>query len=529
MHTSRRQLLALSAAAAQSLWMPRSAWSQPRLPRNPFGLGVASGSATAEGVVLWTRLLSIDRAGPSPLPRTPITVRWELAHDDGFQKIVRQGQTEALPQLGHSVHVELDGLEPARWYHYRFLVGGAGTAWVSPSGRTRTLPAPDAVSTGLRLVYASCQRWEHGHYAAWTHAAAEAPDAIVFLGDYIYEYPGAVNAVRKHNDGWALTLDDYRRRYALYRSDPALQAAHQACPWFVVWDDHEVQNDYAGLSAGDAGPEVAEFAARRAAAYQAFYEHMPLRSSVLTRALEGLTQGADLRLHGHVSLGRLGSLTLLDTRQHKSPQACTRNGQRGASTVIPRRCKAWRDPDRSMLGQAQEAWLDRVMQRTPREAWNLFAQPTLFGQRNLRTAPDQMFSNDGWDGYEPARDRLLAGLQRHRVANPVMLGGDVHQNWVGHIKSDYDRPRSANVGVEFCGTAISSRSGGNSHTQQRLADNPHFVFADAELKGYGVVDLQARRLTTTLRVVDDVTRADSPASTLAQFVVHAGKPQIERL
>ncbi len=525
----RRQWLLTAASTGAGLWLPRSAWSQPQLAENPFTLGVASGSPTAQGVVLWTRLHSVNRFGQSRLPVQPITVRWELAQDAAFQRILRQGQAQALPELAHSVHVEVEELQPNRWYHYRFMVGGNGNAWESPVGRTRTLPTADTPQAHLRLVYASCQRWEHGHYAAWTHAVADEPDAVVFLGDYIYEYPGASQAVRTHSDGWTVTLDDYRRRYALHRSDAALRAAHQACPWWVIWDDHEVQNDYAGQHPGDGGPEVVDFAARRAAAYQAFYEHMPLRRSVLTRAVGGWSEAAELRIHGHTSLGRLGSLTLLDTRQYKSRQACTRDGAPGASTVTPSRCADWLDPARSLLGRTQEAWLDGVMARAPREGWNLLAQTTLFGARSFKSGPESMFWNDAWDGYTPARRRLTDSLQRHRLANPVMLGGDVHQNWVGQVLADYGKPRGAALGVEFCGTSITSRSGGNAQMDRRLADNPHFIFADGERKGYGLLDLRADRLETTLRVVDDVTRADSAASTLARFEVRAGRPHIERI
>jgi alkaline phosphatase D len=528
MDPHRRRILQLSAAAAQTLWIPRYARSQDRLTHDPFKLGVASGSPTAEGVVLWTRLLSDETVNAAGLAPAAITVHWEIADDDRFRRVVRQGQALALAELGHSIRVEVDGLEPNRWYHYRFSVG-SGTGWTSPTGRTRTLPGTDAEVTSLRLIYASCQRWEHGHYAAWRHAVNDKPDLIVFLGDYIYEYPSALRAVRSHALGWALTLDDYRQRYALYRSDLHLQAAHQACPWFLIWDDHEVQNDYAGVTPGDAGPEVTDFSARRAAAYQAFFEHMPLRSSVLARALGGLASGADLRLHGHVRLGRLGSLTWLDTRQHKSPQACTRNGQRGSSTVNPQRCDAWRDPARTLLGRAQEAWLDGVLQRTPRQGWNLLAQTTVFGQRNFRTTPEQLFSNDGWDGYPPARQRLLNSLQRHQVNNPVVLGGDVHQNWVGHIKQDYTDPRSAHLGVELCGTSISSRSGSNAALAQRLADNPHFVFADAERRGYGLLDVQTHQIQASLRAVVDVTRHDSDVETLARFAVESGQAHILRV
>ena len=170
--------------------------------------------------------------------------------------------------------MEVRGLEPDRWYFYRFAAGDAASA----TGRTRTFPAPDAMVARLRLAYASCQRWEHGYYSAYRHMRAEELDLVLFLGDYIYEYPNAGQAVRKPSGNWVLTLDDYRQRYALHKSDADLQAMHAACPWLVTWDDHEVQNDYAGVSPGYSGPPVVDFAARRAAAYQAFYEHMPCSS-----------------------------------------------------------------------------------------------------------------------------------------------------------------------------------------------------------------------------------------------------------
>jgi alkaline phosphatase D len=280
----RRHLLQLAAATATTLWLPRSAWSQPRLSGNPFTLGVASGSPTHDGVVLWTRLALSTLFG-SVLGKEPFTVRWEIAHDEAFQRTVQRGQVQAVVELAHAVHVEVQGLEPDRWYHYRFMVGGVGNDWVSPVGRTRTFPAPGADAARLRLGYASCQRWEHGYFSAHRHLAQEQLDAVMFLGDYIYEYPAAGNAVRLPSGGWVLTLDDYRQRYAQHKGEADLQAAHAACPWLVTWDDHEVQNDYAGLNEGENGPAVANFAARRAAAYQAFYEHMPLRASSRGRSV----------------------------------------------------------------------------------------------------------------------------------------------------------------------------------------------------------------------------------------------------
>ena len=240
----RRRLLQLAASAATGLWLPRAARSQPRLPANPFALGVASGSPSHDSVVLWTRLVApgiFESLGTGAIP-----VRWELAHDEQFSRIVQRGQSAALFELAHSVHVEVAGLEPDRWYFYRFIAGDA----VSPTGRTRTFPAPDAIVQQLRLGLASCQRWEHGYYSAYRHMRSENLDAVLFVGDYIYEYPIASNPVRVPTGGWVVTLDDYRRRYALHKSDTDLQAMHAACPWLQTWDDHEVQNDYAGLAPG---------------------------------------------------------------------------------------------------------------------------------------------------------------------------------------------------------------------------------------------------------------------------------------
>ncbi len=526
--TDRRGLLRLAATAAAGLWLPRSAWSQPRLGSNPFTLGVASGSPLPDGVVLWTRLLATGLFGGSNLPEAPITVRWELAQDEAFTRIAASGQAQALPELGHSAHVEVGGLDSARGYFYRFMLGGAGNDWVSPVGRTRTLPAADAAPASLRLAYASCQRWEHGHFSAWRHLVAERPDAVVFLGDYLYEYPGAANAVRPVSGSWTLTLADYRQRHALYKGDADLQAAHAACPWFVTWDDHEVQNDYADLTPGDSGPLVADFAARRAAAYQAYYEHMPLRASVLTRALAGLTSGAETRLYGQARFGQLATLRLLDARQYRSAQACNRDGAFGSRQLDPATCPAWLDPARSMLGAEQERWLAAGLARSAGEGgWNLLGQSTLFGPRDLQPGPGQRLWNDGWDGYAPARTRLVDALRQHRVANPVLLGGDMHENWVGHVLADYADAASPAIGVEFCGTSITARSGGNALTAERLAENRHFVYADAERKGYGIVDLSARQMKVSLRVVSDVTARDSGIETLASFAVQSGYARVE--
>lgn len=522
----RRELLQSLAMASAGLYLPGKSLGRERLAGNPFTLGIASGSPTHNSVVLWTRL-ALQKDDALRLRAAPVAVRWELAHDEGFTRIVQSGQAQAVAGLAHSVHVEVGGLEADRWYFYRFAVSDA----MSATGRTRTFPAPNAVVARLRLGYASCQFWEHGYYSAYRHMRNENLDLVMFLGDYIYESPSADPAVRLSNGGWALTLDDYRRRYALYKSDADLQSMHAACPWLVTWDDHDVQNDYAGRWPGNAGPSVANFAARRAAAYQAFYEHMPVRASVLTHAVAGLAGGAEMRIYRRVPYGRLASLYMLDARQYRDAQPCTPGGKAGSSRLDPATCASWKDPARSMLGARQEKWLNAEWGSVAAKAtgWNIVGQQSLFGQRDFRAGPGQAFWSDGWDGYTAARIRFTDSLRRYAVTNPVLLGGDVHENWVGHIKADYANAASAAVGVEFCGTSITSASEGNATIPESLGENPHFLFADAERKGYGVVEVTPRMLTTTLRVVNNVARADSGVQTLARFTVQVGRSVVEKV
>jgi alkaline phosphatase D len=540
----RRQFLQLAgfaAASAATLSLPRSVWSQTDSPRNfqsnPFALGVASGSPTHDSVVLWTRLVE------SSLDNRPVAVRWEVADDEAFSRIVQNGQHLAVADLGHSVHVELQNLQADRWYFYRFMVGDT----VSNVGRTRTFPKAGLSVEKLKIAYASCQRWEAGYFTAYKHMLAEKPDAVLFLGDYIYEYPGnPVSAVRipslTSTLGFVLTLDDYRNRYAQYKSDADLQAMHAACPWLMTWDDHEVQNDYAGLTAGDSGvadifSTPYDFAMRRAAAYQAYYENMPIRASTLTKSLAGLASGAEMRIFQRVDVGQLASFYMLDPRQYRDRQVCSKDGKLGASMVNPSKCVDWLDPKRTMLGAQQESWLSIELASAKQRGstWNVLAQSTLFGLRDNTPGDGQSFFNDGWDGYAAARARLTNTLQKNAVQNTVMLGGDVHENWVGYLKADYSQTAAAQaapaIGVEFCGTSITSSAGSSAveKTPERLAENPHFVFADAKRRGYGVVEFTSKQLTTSLRVVDNVRSKTTSVETLAQFAVPAGRSAIFKL
>ena len=232
--------------------------SSVRFGAYPFTLGVASGAPATDGVVLWTRLAPkpLEGGGMDPVP---VEVRWEVAADASFARIVRQGRATAHPATAHTVHVEVDGLEPAREYWYRFIAGGEA----SPVARTRTAPAPGHGDERLRMALASCQQYEQGWYVAHRHLAAEGVDLVAFVGDYIYESSWGRDFVRKYDAPEPYTLEAYRGRYAIHKGDPDLQLAHHAAPWIVTWDDHEVDNDYANDVARGPGAELPRAPRRR--------------------------------------------------------------------------------------------------------------------------------------------------------------------------------------------------------------------------------------------------------------------------
>ena len=524
---SQRRIFLLSAARLAALAAPGAALAASgALPAGagayPFTLGVASGSPLPHAVVIWTRIL-YDPLDAAAMPPLALPVRWEMAADQAFRRIAAKGVAQAKPALAHSVHVDVAGLEPGRWYWYRFMLGDA----VSPVGRTRTAPAADTLPARLKLAVASCQHWEFGAYAAHRHIAAAAPDLVAFLGDYIYEWgpyrlqhPAA--SQRSHE---SFSLADFRARYAQYKSDPDLQAAHLAAPWIVTWDDHEVANDYANerderLSAG--------FAQRRAAAYQAFYEHMPLRLGT-----PGRRGFADLRIYQRYDWGRLARFHVLDDRQYRNHQACPKTGMGGSNSVGPRDCPALRDGGRSMLGAEQQDWLEQGL-RTSRAKWNIIAQQTLMAQASqvaLARADGGRFWTDGWDGYPRARERLFDALQTSRAANPLVLSGDVHTFYAAELRRDPLRPVSARnplLASEFCGTSVTSSSRPQARTEQYVAMNPHIRYGRSDKRGFMLLDVTPQRTTTLFKGLDEVRDANSGVATLASFTVQDGKPGLLR-
>jgi alkaline phosphatase D len=510
---SRRQLLNIAwklgaAAIAQPLVASR-VLAQPMFRSYPFPLGVASGDPLPGGVVLWTRLAPEPLTGGG-MPMVNVEVAWEVARDRAFSAIATKGTAVARPELGHSVHVEVEGLEPARDYFYRFRCGGE----VSQTGRTRTAPAAGQPVDRLRFAVCGCNHYETGYFTPFRRIAAEQFDFVVHTGDYIYEgrdHGGrSETAVRQHLGSELYTLLDYRNRYAQYKLDADLRAAHASAPFIVTPDDHEVDNDYAGdVDENSTPPEV--FLLRRAAAYQAYYETMPLRQSAVP-------SGPSIRLYRRLRFGSLMDLTMLDTRQYRSDQVC------GGGTATG--CAAARDAGRSILGTAQEQWLYEQL-GSARATWTAIGQqvPT-FARDMLKANPKGRYSMDKWDGYAASRDRLYAKLRETKAPNPLLLSGDVHVHYGADLKADYDNPKSETVGVELTNTSLSSGGDGaevSGNWEAIRGDNPHIKYHSAR-RGYIACTATPQQLKAEFRVFDRITVPGAPERVGGTLVAEAGRP-----
>lgn len=473
---------------------------------DPFKLGVASGCPEPESVVLWTRLAPDPVHGGGMAP-APVEVKWELALDEAFHKIVKCGKAVAPPDYAHSVHVEATGLKPSSTYYYRFFAGDA----ISPVGQTRTAPAPGSFEP-FNFSFASCQMYEQGYFTAQRFMADEDLDLVVFLGDYIYEHSWGKNDVRKHEGDEVFSLEQYRNRYACYKTDTDLQLCHSRFPWIVTWDDHEVSNDYARDRAEDLEPN---FLTRRASAYQAFYEHMPMPPSMAPH------QGG-MRVYRAYDFGHMARFHVLDDRQYRDYQVGAKPG-RGGSNIIAD-CPERHDPKRTMLGFEQEKWLNESLKNS-RANWDIVVQQTLMAQGRF---PDGKFWTDGWDGYPEARKRLLEAVNRGSGHDTIVVGGDIHAWAIADLKLDFDDPKSPIVATEFCGTSISSQGSGKKETELWAANNPHIHYANSEARGYTTVALGKQKSSVALRSIKSEKTADTTISTIGQYVVEKGKPGVQK-
>jgi alkaline phosphatase D len=512
MFTRRRFLQTLSALGIGGSFAARAQLNpKPAFLKNPFSLGVASGYPSNSGMVLWTRLAPVFDAPGGGMPPEIVPVAWEVARDAGMTDIAASGTAYASPEWGHSVHVEPTGLQPNRPYWYRFRSGDAQSA----IGHTRTFPGPAGKPQRVRFAFASCQQYEQGYYGAYRHMAADHLDLILHLGDYIYESSWGRDHVRKHNAPEAITLDDYRARHALYKSDPDLQSAHAACPWLLTWDDHEVSNDYATERSQTLdAPEW--FLARRAAAYKAWYEHMPVPRRMLP-------VGPHMRIYSRVGFGNLAAFYMVDNRQHRTWQACARPGRGGGASVDAADCAELTDPKRTLLGAAQEQWLEAGLAAS-RLRWNVIGQQTLMAQMNRAESGGKSIFTDGWDGYPAARRRLLEHMAAAGTPNPVVVGGDVHAFYVSQLKPDFDDPASPVVASEFVGTSISSQHGSQDWLDKRRPANPHLLLAESRYRGYVRAEVTPKRMQVDLRAMESVQTRDAACNTLTSFVVEDGRP-----
>ncbi|MBW4688046.1 MAG: alkaline phosphatase D family protein [Komarekiella atlantica HA4396-MV6] len=503
----------MSASAIASLWTHKVI-AKSRFSAYPFSLGVASGDPLQDSVILWTRLAP-DPLNGGGMPPFNVPVHWQVALDENMKKVVLRGVALATPEFAHSVHVDVRGLQPNRWYWYQFRVGNE----LSPIGRTRTAPTPGNWLNQLNFAFVTCQKWEDGYYSAYRHLAQEDLDLVFHLGDYIYEYgipaQGGVRKVSlpKQYEEETKTLEQYRLRYALYKTDPDLQKAHALFPFVVTWDDHEVDNDYTDEISENNDP-VEQFLRRRTAAYQAYYEHLPLRQF-------SLPQGADMHLYRRLTFGNLAEFSVLDTRQYRNDQPC-------GDGETPR-CSAALDPWKTMLGTQQERWLLDGLDRS-QARWNILAQQVLMAELDHKLGAGEIFWNDSWDGYPLARNRILSHIANRKIANPVVITGDWHSTFVNNLKLDFKDSNSPTIAAEFVTPSLTSNGDAEVYGPYygpMIPENPHIKFFDGDRRGYFRVNLNHERWQTDLRIVTTVNRPDASIYNLASFVVENGRPGVQ--
>lgn len=516
---NRRHLLrgfggAAMAAFALPTGMP--ALAAPVFRNYPFQLGVASGEPAPDGMVIWTRLAPDPLELDYGMPAAAVEVNWEIATDDRFRNVVQNGTQLARPELGHSVHVEVTGLQPGRDYWYRFTAGRERSLW----GHTRTLPSFGQPLDRLRFGVAGCQHYEQGYYTAHRHLAAEVPDFVFCYGDYLYEdrssrvwnggETGPLENVRQYLGDELYTLSDYRRRYAQTKMDTDLQSAHAAAPWFMTWDDHEVDNNWVGDTDQNGTPPAA-FALRKQAAMQAYYENMPLRES-------SMPVGKRIQLYRQARYGNLLDVNLLDTRQYRTDQPC------GDRWGMP--CDAIDRRDAEVLGGAQEKWLVNRMQASEAR-WQVLAQQVMMMDLDRTPGEIRTENLDSWAGYREPRRRVLESIRDQGRGNVVVLTGDEHQNYAGELHIDGKAPGQRPIATEFVSTSITS--GGNGVDQRAdtvliQQENPQLKWHNAQ-RGYVMCEVTPDVWTTEFKTLDSVTQRGVEIRTRMRIAVEHGRPE----
>lgn len=513
---SRRQLLNYaSLLAASSLLKPPGyahASESFTFHDYPFKLGIASGDPGTEGVVLWTRL------APNPydlaaLREKVIPVSWQVAEDERMKKVVQNGTNYSYPENAHSLHIEVQGLNADREYFYRFTAGGEQ----SPIGKTRTLPILGSHIKDFRFALASCQDISNGYFAAYRDMVEQEPKLTIHTGDYIYEsiYRDGDRRIPVAN---AMTLEDYRHLHARYKLDPHLQQAHAASPWLMIWDDHEVENDWgADYSESIFDPEA--FLKRKIAAIKAYYEHMPLRMSAKLRKNQA-------RLYQRTVVGDLIEFNLLDCRQYRSRPPCLDEDDHAPLQL--KNCEEALAQGRSLLGMQQERWLHRGFGHSGAK-WNSLVQTTYMAPFDYLKGEGTAYKTDGWDGYAATRQRILDLIVEKGIKNPLAFGGEIHAYYAGVVNAkayDFD---SEPVLSEIVCTSLTSSGGGDERykeTMDLFTENPFARYFENRARGYVLCHVDHQYVSATLRKVSNVSDPDSSVSTLRKIVVEEGETNV---
>ncbi|MET8946940.1 alkaline phosphatase D family protein [Streptomyces sp. NPDC004542] len=532
----RRRTVVKAAAATAVLAGPLAAALPARAAAGTpaFLHGVASGDPLPDGVLLWTRVTPTAEAIPGSGLGPDTEVSWTVAKDRAFTAVVAEGSTTATAAADHTVKADIRGLEPATDYWFRFSAGGTD----SPVARTRTAPAADASVAGLRFGVVSCADWEAGYFSSYRHLAARGDlDAWLHLGDYIYEYGTGEygtrgTVVRPHAPAHEiLTLADYRTRHGRYKTDPDLQALHAKAPVIAIWDDHEFANDsWSGGAENHTEGAEGTWAARQAAARQAYFEWMPVRP-----AIAGTT-------YRRLRFGKLADLSLLDLRSFRSQQVKVGNGSVD-------------DPDRTITGRAQLDWLKAGLKASDTK-WRLVGNSVMISPFAVGSLPADLLTplakllglpqeglalnTDQWDGYTDDRRELLAHLRSNAIGNTVFLTGDIHMAWANDVPVDAGTyPLSASAATEFVVTSLTSDNlddivkvpeGTVSAIAAPVirAANRHVHWVDTDRHGYGVLDVTADRAQMDYYVLSDRTDANATSTWARSYRTRSGTQRVER-
>ncbi|MFT5132440.1 MAG: alkaline phosphatase D [Gammaproteobacteria bacterium] len=505
----RREFLIRSSMGLSALQLAGPVSARPVFSASPFSLGIASGDVTDSSVVLWTRLAPAPLEMDGGIGQFTIPVSWTLAQDPAMKNIIQRGESHAAPQLAHSVHVDIEGLTSNAEYWYQFSAGN----YQSEVGRTRTLPAINEDIDSIRFITASCQNYSHGYFIAYEHMVADKPDFIIHLGDYIYDTSFGETFRQHETEKAPVSLADYRRRHALYKTDKHLQHAHAQIPFFTTIDNHDAIEDR----------DPDKFA-QRAAAYQAWYEHMPVRGY-------GAIGDNRFDLQRKISLGDLVQISLLDSRQFRDKKDLCRDSMdpNYGFGNYRERCSDLISEDRSMLGLAQERWLeDSLLQN--KAAWNVIASPGPFLPFRYYVDGKELSYIGAWDAYPANRQRIADTLNATKSGHPIILSGDVHSFWAVDGQLIKDQAERLSV-VEFVTSSITANwpLPLAKPVTDNLTNNPQVKFYEPDKRGYLLHEVNSTEWKTTARAMRDVRDEQSQAFSLASFLVNNGKAGFKQL